>query len=236
MKKDFLYEGKAKILYQTEQPDRVVAYFKDDATGFDGTKRGKIVDKGVVNASVSAALFKTLEGHGIATHFIERISDRELLFEKLDIILVEVIVRNVAAGSICKRLGLERGQKFEPPLVEFFYKNDELHDPLIRDDHVLLLGLATKNEIEHLKKQALKVNHVLCEVFDKVGITLVDFKLEFGRTKDGTVLLGDEICPDTCRLWDKESGKVLDKDRFRFDMGEVESAYQEVLQRIGVLG
>jgi phosphoribosylaminoimidazole-succinocarboxamide synthase len=232
-KRDFLYEGKAKKIYNTDDPNKVITYFKDDATAFNAEKKGSIADKGVINAAMSAALFKMLEGEGVKTHFCELLNERDLLADKVDIIKIEVIVRNVAAGSICKRLGLEKGKEISPPLVEWFYKDDDLGDPLITTDHVYMLGLASEDELKHLRSEALIVNDLLTKVFDRVGIRLVDFKIEFGRKSDGSIVLADEISPDTCRLWDKESGKSLDKDRFRFDMGEVESAYQEVMSRIG---
>ena len=233
MSERFLYEGKAKKIYQTADSTQVRLSFKDDATAFDGTKKGSISAKGSVNAQMSAIMFAALEKRGIPTHFIEKLSNSELICQKVDIILIEVVVRNVAAGSICKRLGFEKGTPFEPELVEFFYKEDALHDPLITDDHVLLLNLATAEEMTFLKDQARKVNKVLVDTFKEVGIQLVDFKLEFGRNTAGEIILADEISPDTCRLWDINTGKVLDKDRFRWDMGDIEAAYQEVLSRIG---
>lgn len=228
-----LYEGKAKIIYATDKPDQVITYYKDDATAFNGVKKGQIHDKGVVNAAMTATLFQVLEKSGVKTHFISQLNERDLLVHKVQIVLIEVIVRNIAAGSICKRLGIEKGKTFTPPLVEFFYKDDSLGDPLITDEHVRVMGLATDKERDQLKKLALQVNEVLIKQFAKAGIQLVDFKLEFGRAKDGSILLADEISPDTCRLWDKATGNVLDKDRFRQDMGNVEAAYQEVLRRIG---
>lgn len=227
-----IYEGKAKILYATDDSDKVLTYFKDDATAFNGVKRGTISDKGVVNATMTANLFKMLEAGGVPTHMVKQVSDRELLVRKVEIVLIEVVVRNFAAGSICKRLGLEKGTPCVPPLVEFFYKNDALGDPLITLDHVRLMKLANDDEVATITKLALQVNQLLIGAFAKVGIQLVDFKLEFGRTKKGTIVLADEISPDTCRLWDKKTGDVLDKDRFRNDMGNVESAYQEVLRRM----
>jgi phosphoribosylaminoimidazole-succinocarboxamide synthase len=227
-----LYEGKAKVIFATNEKDKVLTYFKDDATAFDGTKKGTIGAKGIVNATMTATLFKVIETAGIPTHLISQKSERELLVKHVQIVPIEVVVRNVAAGSICKRLGLEKGLVFQPPLVEFFYKDDALHDPLITDDHVRLMKLASDQEIDQLKQMALKVNTILSKAFDKVGIKLVDFKLEFGRLPDGKIILADEVSPDTCRLWDKTTGEVLDKDRFRHDMGNVEGAYQEVLRRM----
>ncbi len=222
-----LYEGKAKIIYATENPDLVIQYFKDDATAFDGVKKGTIVDKGVINNQVSTKIFQYLEENGVKTHFVEQLSDREMLVKKLDIIMVEVVLRNVAAGSICKRLGIEEGKQLEPPTLEFFYKSDELHDPMINDSHIKTFNWATEKEVEILRAQGKKVNELMVAFFKQRGIRLVDFKLEFGRHK-GEVLLGDEISPDGCRLWDMATGEKMDKDRFRFSLGNVEEKYQEV--------
>ncbi len=224
---EILYEGKAKIIYSTEDPDLVIQYFKDDASAFDGVKKGTIVDKGVINNQVSSRIFRHLEENGIKTHFVEHLSDREMLVRKLEIIPVEVVVRNVAAGSLCKRLGIEEGKPLDPPVQEFFYKSDPLHDPMINESHVDTFGWATKDEVEILKSAGLKVNELMVKFFAERKITLVDFKLEFGRHK-GEVLLGDEISPDGCRLWHAETGEKMDKDRFRFDLGSVEEKYQEV--------
>jgi len=226
-----LYEGKAKKLYETDHADRVVHYFKDDATAFNAQKRGSITDKGVVNNKVSAHLFQLLEGGGVPTHFIERLGDREMLTKRVSIVPLEVVVRNLVAGSLAKRLGLKEGDKIEPPLVEFFYKNDALDDPLITEDHIRLLNLAEPSVVHEIKERALQVNKLLLPFFRKRGMVLVDFKLEFGL-HNGTLILADEISPDTCRFWDQKTRESMDKDRFRKDLGEVEEAYQEVLRRV----
>ena len=222
-----VYEGKAKILYATEDPDLMIQYFKDDASAFDGGKKGTIVDKGVINNQVSNRIYQYLEEKGIKTHLTEPISDRETLVKKLDIIPVEVVLRNVAAGSLCKRLGVEEGKEFSPPILEFFYKNDNLHDPLINDCHAVTFGWATQEELDTLRELGYKVNELMMEFFKERKIRLVDFKLEFGRHK-GEILLGDEISPDGCRLWHWDTGEKMDKDRFRFSMGSVEEKYREV--------
>ncbi len=222
-----LYEGKAKIIYATDDPDLVIQYFKDDASAFDGVKKGTIVDKGGINNQVSTRIFQYLEEQGVATHFVEMLSDREMLVKKLDIIPVEVVLRNVAAGSLCKRLGIEEKKVLEPPVLEFFLKNDPLHDPMINDSHCITFGWASEEEIALLKEKGKTVNRLMFEFFKQRQIRLVDFKLEFGRHK-GEVLLGDEISPDGCRLWNWDTGEKMDKDRFRFDLGSVEEKYQEV--------
>jgi phosphoribosylaminoimidazole-succinocarboxamide synthase len=222
-----LYEGKAKILYKTEDPTLMIQYFKDDASAFDGVKKGTIVDKGVINNQVSARIFQYLEENGIKTHFVEHLSDREMLVKKLDIIPVEVVLRNVGAGSLCKRLGVTEGTEFEIPILEFFYKNDDLHDPLINDCHAITFGWATKEELQVLRSSGYSVNELMVKFFKERKIRLVDFKLEFGR-HEGEILLGDEISPDGCRLWHWDTGEKMDKDRFRFSMGSVEEKYQEV--------
>lgn len=226
-----LYEGKAKIIYATDDPGLVIQYFKDDATAFDGIKKGTIVDKGVINNHVSTRIFKYLEDNGVKTHFVELLSDREMLVKKLQIIPVEVVFRNVAAGSLCKRLGVEEGKPLDPPTQEFFYKSDPLHDPMINESHIKTFQWATEAEVEFLKSAGSKVNQLLVEFFKARGIRLVDFKLEFGRNQ-GEVLLGDEISPDGCRLWDWETGEKMDKDRFRFSLGSVEEKYQEVYKLV----
>ena len=231
VKGNMIYEGKAKKVFTTEHPDRVVHYFKDDATAFNAQKRGTIVNKGVVNNRVSERLFRLLEDHGIPTHFIERLSDREMLTKRVAIVPIEVIVRNRVAGSLANRLGLKEGVSIDPPIAELYYKNDVLGDPLITDDHVRLLNLADPGTISQIKQQALKVNQVLLPFFYDRGMELVDFKLEFGLHA-GTLLLADEISPDTCRFWDQKTGESMDKDRFRKDMGKIEEAYQEVLRRV----
>lgn len=226
-----LYEGKAKKVFATEDPNLLIQYFKDDATAFDGVKRGTISDKGVVNNKVSGMLFSMLEKKGIPTHFVKFLSDREMLIKKLDIIPVEVIVRNIAAGSLVKNLGVETGRRFKLPILEFCYKSDALHDPPINRYHILALELTTKQRLDKIEEYALKINKILKSFFSKIGIDLVDFKLEFGIHK-GKVLLGDEISPDTCRFWDAKTGYVLDKDRFRKDLGNIKEAYQEILKRL----
>jgi len=227
-----LYEGKAKIVYETNEPDKVILYFKDDTTAFNGIKKEEIRGKGVINAEVSTLIFKILEKRGVPTHFIERISDRELLTYKVKIIPVEVVVRNYAAGSFTRRYGIPEGTKLKRPLVETFWKNDELHDPLVCNEHIELLELADLKDVEEMKKLALKVNEVLKEFFASRNIILVDFKLEFGKTADGRLVLADEISPDSCRLWDAQTGKKLDKDVFRYDLGDLKAAYEELLKRL----
>ena len=227
-----LYEGKAKKVFATDDPRRVIVSYKDDATAFNGEKKGTIAGKGAINNVMSNHLFRLLEQQGVRTHFIEQLSDRETGVEKVALVPLEVIVRNVAAGSFAKRYGVEEGTAFAAPTIEFSYKNDALGDPLINTYHALALGLATQAELETIKRTAFRVNEVLCAYFDTLNVRLVDFKLEFGRTADGTIVLADEISPDTCRLWDKTTGEKLDKDRFRRNMGGVEQAYQEILSRV----
>jgi phosphoribosylaminoimidazole-succinocarboxamide synthase len=226
-----LYEGKAKIVYETNQPGRIIQYFKDDATAFNALKKGTIIGKGVINNRMSAALFQVLERAGVPTHYIETLSDREMLCRRLDIIKIETIVRNVVAGSLAKRTGLEEGTAIKQPIVELYYKSDPLGDPMLNDDHVRMMRLATPAELAWMKKTALRVNTVLKPHLAKRGILLVDFKLEFGR-QGKKLYLGDEISPDTCRLWDSSSKERLDKDRFRRDLGGVEEAYAEVYRRL----
>ncbi len=226
-----LYEGKAKKLFATDDPDRVVQYFKDDATAFNAQKRGTIVEKGVVNNKVSERLFRLLEKGGVPTHFLDRLSDREMLTKKVTIVPIEVVVRNRIAGSLAKRLGLKEGEAIEPPLVEFYYKNDALGDPLITEDHVRLMKLADDRVVADIRGWALRVNKLLLPFFAERGMILVDFKLEFGLHK-GQLVLADEISPDTCRFWDQKTGESMDKDRFRKDLGKIEEAYQEVLRRV----
>ncbi len=230
-KGDMLYEGKAKKIFLTEKEDEVIQYFKDDATAFNAEKRGTILEKGVVNNSISTRVFQVLAEAGIPSHFIQQINDREMLTRRVNIILVEVVVRNRATGSIIKRLGLEEGMVMDPPLVEFFYKDDALGDPLITEDHIRLLKLATPSQVAELRKQALKINSVLRPFFQQRGMMLVDFKLEFGLW-NGQIILADEISPDTCRFWDIQTGERMDKDRFRKDLGRIEETYQEVLKRV----
>ena len=230
-KKEKLYEGKAKIIYATKDPDLIIQYFKDDATAFNAAKKGTITSKGILNNKISETLFRHLEANGVPTHFIERLNDREMLNKKLDIILVEVVLRNIVAGSLAKRLGLAEGTQLKNPIVEYYYKNDDLGDPLINMDHIRTLSLATDEQMYQIRKYGLKINDLLKDYFDNIDIDLVDFKLEFGLHK-GEVLLGDEICPDTCRLWDQTTHKKLDKDRFRQDLGKIEEAYLEVCKRV----
>jgi len=225
------YEGKAKILYATDDPDRIIQYFKDDATAFNAQKRGTIRDKGIMNNKISAVLFKHLEARGVPTHFVERLNEREMLVRRLEIIPVEVIVRNIIAGSLAKRLGLVEGGSISRPVLEHCYKSDALGDPMVNEFHIRALGWATDGELREIELLSFRVNDLLREFFDRRDLILVDFKLEFGR-HHGTVYLGDEICPDTCRLWEKRSLEKLDKDRFRRDLGKVEDAYQEVCRRV----
>ena len=226
-----LYEGKAKKVFATDKPDQVVQYFKDDATAFNAQKRGSIVGKGVINNKVSERLFRLLEQSGVPTHFVERLSDRELLTKKVTIVPVEVVVRNVVAGSLAKRLGLKEGDSIEPAIVEWYYKNDGLGDPLIADEHIRLLKLATPEQLGEMKRLALQVNRVLRPFFHERQMILVDFKLEFGLYGD-RLILADEISPDTCRFWDQTTKESMDKDRFRKDLGKIEEAYREVLKRV----
>ncbi|SHL13244.1 phosphoribosylaminoimidazole-succinocarboxamide synthase [Anaerocolumna jejuensis DSM 15929] len=232
-KLEMLYEGKAKKVFKTAQEDVYIVDYKDDATAFNGLKKGTIVGKGVINNRMSNHLFQLLEKEGVPTHFIEELSDRETVVKKVEIVPLEVIVRNVSAGSFAKKLGMEEGIKLLAPTLEFSYKNDDLGDPMINDYYAIALGLATREEIEKITKMTFKVNEVLCKYFEECGIELIDFKIEFGRSK-GEVILADEISPDTCRLWDSKTHEKLDKDRFRRDMGGVEDAYKEVLKRIGL--
>ena len=227
-----LYEGKAKKVYATDDPELLVVSYKDDATAFNGLKRGAIRGKGVINNQMSNRLMARLEKAGIPTHFVREISGSETVVRKVQIVPLEVIVRNIAAGSFSKRYGVEEGVVFSRPTIEFSYKNDALGDPLINSYHALALGLATEEELETIKRYAFAVNDLLKAVWLECGITLVDFKLEFGKTSDGTIILADEISPDTCRLWDSKTHEKLDKDRFRRDLGSVEEAYIEVMNRL----
>lgn len=231
-KTTLLYEGKAKKVYATNDPELVIVSYKDDATALDGLKKGTISGKGVINNKMSNYLCRLLQKHGVPTHFVEELSDRETVVKKVSIVPLEVIIRNISAGSFAKRYGVEEGIVFTEPTIEFSYKNDELHDPLINSYHTLALGLATKKEIENIKAMAFKVNDILKEYFLSLNVKLVDFKLEFGRLKDGTIVLADEISPDTCRFWDADTNEKLDKDRFRRDMGGVEDAYNEMMKRV----
>lgn len=231
-----LYEGKAKIIYATDDPEVLITYFKDDATAFNAQKKGQIANKGVINCKVTTHLYGLLEQRGVATHLLETISDREMRVKRVDIVPLEVVVRNIAAGSLCKQTGIELGTKLEPSLVEFYYKNDDLGDPLLTRDRIFAMGIAPADQLDQLVSKAQTVNSVLSEFFASCGITLVDFKLEFGVDGQGTLLLADEISPDTCRLWDAteadERKRVMDKDRFRQDLGDVAAGYQAVLDRI----
>jgi len=232
MEKDkFLYEGKAKKIYATANPKELLVEFKDDATAFDGDKKDQLEDKGILNNRLSEIFFKMLEAKGVETHYIETISEREMLVKALKIIPVEVIVRNIAAGSLSKRLGIPEGERLNKTVIEFSLKDDELHDPMINHYHIYAMELATAGEMAAIEASALKINDIMVPYLAEKGITLVDFKLEFGRYED-RVILGDEISPDTCRFWDSSSGEKLDKDRFRRDMGGVVEAYREVLRRL----
>ncbi|SHF25796.1 phosphoribosylaminoimidazole-succinocarboxamide synthase [Caldanaerobius fijiensis DSM 17918] len=230
-KLEMLYEGKAKKVYRTSDPDLYVVEYKDDATAFNGLKKGTIIDKGIVNNKMSAFFFKMLEDRGVPTHFEKLLSDREMLVKAVKIVPVEVLIRNYAAGSLSKRLGIKEGTRLNCTVLEFCYKNDELGDPFINEDHIKAMGLATEEEVKVIKEYSLKVNEILTEYLLKKEIILADFKLEFGRYGD-KIVLADEISPDTCRFWDAKTMEKLDKDRFRRDMGGVEEAYQEVLRRV----
>ena len=228
-----LYEGKAKKVYATDDDAYCIVDYKDDATAFNGLKKGTITGKGAINNKMSNYLFQMLEKKGIRTHFVKELSDRETLVKKVQIVPLEVIVRNKAAGSLAKRLGLEEGTPMRIPVLEFCYKSDELGDPMVNETHILAAGFATKEEVDRISKMALKINEILIEFFRSVNIELIDFKLEFGRC-EGDIIPADEISPDTCRFWDIHTHEKLDKDRFRRDMGGVEEAYEEVMKRIGL--
>ncbi len=230
-KREAIYEGKAKIIYTTDDPDKIIQYFKDDATAFNAEKRGTIKDKGIMNNEISEVLFRLLENHGVPTHLVKRLNDREMLVRRLDIIPVEVVMRNVIAGSLAKRFGMEEGGSLPIPVLEHYYKSDPLGDPMINLFHIRALDMATDSEMKEIERLSFRVNEVLKKFFDERDLILVDFKLEYGR-HHGKILLGDEICPDTCRLWKKGSLEKLDKDRFRRDLGKVEEAYQEVCRRV----
>ena len=231
-KKEQLYEGKAKKVYATNDPNLVIVDYKDDATAFNGEKKGTITGKGVINNKMTNFMFKMLEKEGVPTHLVEEISDRETIVKKVSIVPLEVIIRNVAAGSFSKRMGVEEGKQLLCPILEFSYKNDDLGDPFINDYYALALGIATKEEIDTIAKYAFKVNEFMVKFFKGLNIDLIDFKIEFGKTADGTIILADEISPDTCRFWDSTTHEKLDKDRFRRDMGGVEEAYQEIMKRL----
>lgn len=231
-KREMLYEGKAKKVYATDDPDLLIVSYKDDATAFNGKKKGTISGKGAINNRVTNYMMQRLEEQGVPTHFVEELSDRETVVKKVEIVPLEVIIRNISAGSFAKRYGVEEGIPFENPTIEFSYKNDDLDDPLINEYHIQALKLASLEEVESIKQMAFKVNDVMKEFFLQRNVELVDFKLEFGKTSDGSLVLADEISPDTCRFWDAETHEKLDKDRFRRDLGNVEDAYDEMLKRI----
>lgn len=231
-KKEKLYEGKAKIVYETENPQLLIVSYKDDATAFNGLKKGTIQGKGIINNQMSNRLMERLQTAGVPTHFVRELNERETLVKRVSIVPLEVIVRNRSAGSFSKRYGIEEGIVFETPTLEFSYKNDDLGDPLINDDHVLALKIVTKEELQTIRSYAFAVNSFLKEFWASCGVILVDFKIEFGKIEDGTIILADEISPDTCRLWDEKTKEKLDKDRFRRDLGGVESAYEEVMKRM----
>ena len=231
-KKEQLYEGKAKKVFATEDPQLLIVQYKDDATALNGLKKGTIVGKGIINNQMSNRLMAMLESEGVPTHFVQELSQRETLVKKVSIVPLEVIVRNIAAGSFSKRYGVEEGVVFDQPTIEFSYKNDELGDPLLNTKHALALKVATPEEIETIERYSLKINEVLKTCWLSCGVILVDFKLEFGRLADGTIVLADEISPDTCRLWDSKTHEKLDKDRFRRDLGGVEEAYAEIMKRL----
>jgi phosphoribosylaminoimidazole-succinocarboxamide synthase len=233
MKKlEMIYEGKAKKVFKTDVDNQYIVDYKDDATAFNGLKKGTITDKGIMNNTISSKIFQLLEQKGIKTHFIQKLSDREMLVRKVDIVPLEVLVRNYAAGSLTKRYGIPEGTKMDTTILEFCYKNDEYGDPFINNYHIKAMNLATEAEVEIIEKEALKINEILIELMKNINIDLVDFKLEFGRTPEGEIILADEISPDTCRLWDAVTHEKLDKDRFRRDMGKVEEGYIEVVNRI----
>ena len=227
-----IYEGKAKKVYKTDDPELYIVDYKDDATAFNGLKKGTIAGKGIINNQMSNRLMQMIERKGVPTHFVKELSKRETLVKKVSIVPLEVIVRNIAAGSFSKRYGVEEGMVFDEPVIEFSYKNDALGDPLLNTDHALALKVATRAEIDTIKSYALQINSILKAFWTECGVTLVDFKLEFGKTADGSVILADEISPDTCRLWDTATGEKLDKDRFRRDLGGVEEAYAEIMKRL----
>ena len=227
-----VYEGKAKKVYKTDDPELYIVDYKDDATAFNGLKKGTIAGKGVINNQMTNALMRRIEKAGIPTHFVQELSERETLVKKVSIVPLEVIIRNLSAGSFAKRYGVEEGIVFDEPTFEFSYKNDDLGDPLLNTSHALALKLATKEEIALIRKYTMMVNDLLRGFMKEIGIDLVDFKLEFGKTADGTIVLADEISPDTCRLWDEKTHEKLDKDRFRRDLGGAEEAYEEVMRRL----
>ncbi len=230
-KKEFLYRGKVKEIYTTEDPDLVIIRFLDDATAFDGEKKGIIKNKGTINCTVSSHIFRILEKNGVKTHFVDQVADNEMLCKKVEIVPIELVMRNVVAGSLSRRTGLPEGTELKRPIYELYYKSDELHDPMISEEHALVFGWAEEFELDYMKKTGFAVNSILVPLLERVGIRLVDYKLEFGRFKD-ELLLADEITPDGCRMWDVDTGEKLDKDRFRRNLGKVEESYQEVADRI----
>ena len=230
-KRERMYEGKAKIVYNTDDPDLIIQYFKDDTTAFNAAKRGTVANKGIINNRISTKVFEFLGSEGIPTHYVRRLGDREMLIKRVKIVPVEVVLRNKAAGSICRILGFEEGTPLASPVLEFCYKRDDLNDPLINEYHIRALGLASDQEVEIMKRYAIKINMLMGRFFADLNLELIDFKLEFGRYR-GEIILADEISPDTCRLWEIGTGKKFDKDRFRHDMGDIEEAYQEVLSRV----
>ncbi len=230
-KRKQIYEGKAKKVYETDNPDLLIQEFKDDATAFDATKKGTIKGKGIINNKISKILFELLESKGIETHFVKQLNERQMLIKRVEIIPLEVTIRNTVAGGMAKLLGIEEGLRLEEPVLEYHYKDDALHDPLINDYHAKALKLVRDGELDFIKKRSFEINNILKSFFDHKNLDLIDFKLEFGRHK-GKILLADEISPDTCRFWDKKTREKLDKDRFRRDLGRIEEAYQEVLRRV----
>jgi len=231
-KGDVIYEGKAKVMYATDSPDKVLVYFKDDATAGNGEKHGVIQDKGIINNKISEYFFKLLKTNGINSHFVEVVSDREMIVKKLDMIALEVVVRNVAAGSLAKRLGLEEGTALKVPVLEYFYKSDELGDPMLNRYHIMAVDIAKLQELDEIEHIAFCVNTIMKDKLRAKNVDLIDFKLEFGRDEKGKIILADEISPDNCRFWDMSTHEKLDKDRFRHDMGGVEEAYKEMLTRL----
>ena len=227
-----LYEGKAKQIYSTENENEFIVYFKDDATAFNGEKKAEISSKGILNNKISTIMFEMLHDKQIQTHFIKNLSEREMLVKKVEILPLEVIVRNITAGSFCKRVGIEEGLVLDEPIFEICYKNDEYGDPMLNDDHAVAMKLATREELKFLREETLKINEVMKEFFLNMGLKLVDFKLEFGKDAQGNIILADEISPDTCRLWDVDTNEKLDKDRFRRDLGDLVQGYEEVLARM----
>lgn len=231
-----VYEGKAKKVFRTDDEGLFIVDYKDDATAFNGLKKGTIAGKGAINNRMTNSIMQLLEQHGIPTHFVKELSERETLVKRVQIVPIEVIVRNVAAGSLAKRLGLSEGTRLKSTVLEYCYKNDELGDPMINDYHIFAMGLASKEQLEKIAAYSLKINEILVAFFKEIGVDLIDFKLEYGVTNDGTLVLADEISPDTCRFWDSKTGEKLDKDRFRRDLGGVEEAYQEMMKRLNAHG